>query len=87
MREYARRGDGTFAPADTAFRIRTWHWERLWVMDAVEHICPIAWGRIQRSALCWIVIAYCEHHIDEGNQCSELIKFKMRTKSWGTREV
>ena len=34
-------------------------------MDAVEHICPIAWGRIQRSALCWIVIAYCEHHIDE----------------------
>jgi hypothetical protein len=87
VRNDARRGDGTFAPADTAFRIRTWHWERLWVMDAVEHICPIAWGRFQHSAFCWVVIAYCEHHIDEGRSvhCFDNLElnhtFKMRTKS------
>ncbi len=37
-------GERTFAPAATAFRTRVWHWARLWVMLAVEHSWPIAWG-------------------------------------------
>lgn len=40
------QGLSTFAPAATALRTSIWHCARLWVMDAVEHICPTACGRI-----------------------------------------
>lgn len=33
----------TFAPASTAFLISFWQRVRLWLTDAVEHNCPMAW--------------------------------------------
>ena len=32
----------TFAPAATAFLMRSWHWVRLWDMEPVEQSWPTA---------------------------------------------
>jgi len=37
----------------------------LWVMDAVEHICPIALEFDQARFVCWVYVTYCEDHLHD----------------------
>lgn len=55
----------TLAPAATALRMRVWHCARLWLIDAVEHICPIACStQLSRHLVQCQRTTYRKHHIE-----------------------